>query len=154
MKKGSTLFLRFVIILIGLVVISLCIFALPAGIMSDNTGGYRPILIGMYIPAVPFFIALYQSWKILNNIDTNQAFSALSVHALKKIKYCAFTISALYAVGMPYIFYMAELDDAPGVALIGIVFVFASLVAGTAAAVFQKLFQNALDIKSENELAV
>lgn len=154
MQRGSTLILRGVIVLIGLIVLALCIVALPAGIRSDNTGDYRPILLGMYAPAVPFFFALYQALKLLNHIDKNKAFSQLSVVALKNIKYCAFIISALFAAGMPYIFYAADKDDAPGVVLIGLVIMGASFVIATAAAVFQRLLQNAVDIKSENDLTV
>jgi hypothetical protein len=78
----------------------------------------------------------------------------LSVRALKNIKYCAITISALYAAGMPYIFYAADRDDAPGVIVIGLVIIFASSVIATFAAVLQKLLQNVVEIKSENELTV
>lgn len=154
MKRGSTIFLRAVVILIGLVVLTLCIFALPAGIASDKIGYYRPILLGLYIPAVPFFFALYQTIKLLSYIDKNQAFSELSVGALKNIKYCAFTISGLFIAGMPYIFYAADRDDAPGAAAMGFVIIGASVVIATFAALLQKLIQNAVDIKSENDLTV
>lgn len=153
-KSGSTLFLKIVILLVGVLVAALCIFVLPAGIMSDNTGMYRPILIGMYLPAIPFFIALYQGLKLLQFIDKNKVFSLDSVKALKIIKYCGFAISILYALGMPYIFYVADKDDAPGAAALGFMLVFAPLVIATAAVVFQRLLQNVLDIKSENELTV
>lgn len=154
MKRVSTVILRGVVILIGLIVLALCIFALPAGIRSDNTGDYRPILLGLYVPAVPFFFALYQAMKLLGYINRNKAFSNLSVNALKYIKYCALTISALFAAGMPYIFYAADRDDAPGAALVGFVIIGASFVIATSAAVMQKLVQNAVDIKSENDLTV
>lgn len=153
-QLGSTLILRIVILLFGALVAFLCLFLLPKGIMSDETGMYRPLLIGMYIPAVPFFIALYQGMKLLHLIDKNKVFSESSVKALRYIQYCGFTIGALYALYMPYIFQVADRDDAPGVALLGFVFVFASFVVGAAAAVFQKLLQNVIDIKSENELTV
>lgn len=151
---GSTLFLKSVIWLIGAAVLALCLFALPAGINSDATGDYRPILMGLYVPAIPFFIALYQALKLLNLIDKSKAFSEASVQALKFIKYCGVLISALFIVGMPYIFTVAQKDDAPGVAAIGFIIIFASLFVATAAAVFQNLLQNVLDIKSENELTV
>jgi hypothetical protein len=154
MKKGSTLFLRGVVYLIGILVLAVCILVLPRVIMSEEVGYYRPILLGMYIPAIPFFIALYQALKLLSYIDKNNAFSELSVRALKNIKYCAITISALYAAGMPYIFYAADRDDAPGVIVIGLVIIFASSVIATFAAVLQKLLQNVVEIKSENELTV
>lgn len=156
MKQGSTIILRGVIILIGLAVLGLCVFGLPTLISSELRGDfdYGPIFVGMYVPAVPFFFGLYQAFKLLNNIDKNKAFSDVSVRALKNIKYAAFTISALYAAGMPYVFWIADRDDAPGVAAIGFVIVGASFVIATFAGVAQKLFQNAVDIKSENDLTV
>ena len=158
MKRGSTLILRGVVILIALIILALCIFALPrlisAELAREADFDYGPIFLGMYVPAIPFFYALYQTWKLLNYIDTNKAFSELSVKALKKVKYCALAISGLYTAGMPYIFYVADKDDAPGVAAIGFVIIGASFVIATSAAVLQKLVQHAVDIKSENDLTV
>lgn len=157
MERGSTVFLRGVVILIGLVVLGLCAIGLPMLIKSELTTSdfdYGWIFIGLYVPAIPFFFALYQALKLLDYIDNNQAFSELSVHAFRNIKYCALTISGLFAAGMPYVFYVADRDDAPGVALIGFVIIGASFVIATFAAVLQKLVQNAVDIKSENDLTV
>lgn len=154
MKRGSTLFLKGVILLLGLGVLALCVYVLPMAIMSEQTGYYKPILLGMYVPGIPFYIALYESWKLLTYIDKNKSFSELSVKSLKHIKYCAAVISGLYVLGMPYIFHAADLDDAPGVVLIALIIIFASLVIATFAAVLQKLLQNVIDIKSENELTV
>jgi hypothetical protein len=154
MKNRSTLALRIFIILVSIIVIALCAFVLPAGIMSDETDMYRPILLAMYLPAVPFFIAVYEAMKLLSYIDRNKVFSAPAIRSLQYIKYAAFVISLLYALGMPYIFYVADMDDAPGVVLIGFIFIFSSLVVGTAAGVFQKLLKNVVDMKSENELTV
>ena len=49
---------------------------------------------------------------------------------------------------------MAEMDDAPGIILIGMVVIFASMVIAVFAAVLQRLLQEAIDIKSENDLIV
>lgn len=154
MEKSSTIFLRLVIIGIAIAVAAVCIFVLPAAILSDKTGYYVPVLLGMYVPAVPFFAALFQAFKLLNFIDQNKAFSEASVKSLKVIKYCGLAISASYVGLMPFIFVAAELDDAPGVILVGLVFIFASFVVATFAGVLQKLLQNALELKSENDLTV
>ena len=156
MKRGSTFFLRGAVILIGLVVLALCVVGLPLAIRSEMAGDfdYGPIFVGLYVPAIPFFFALYQALNLLSYIDRDTAFSKLSVVALKNIKYCAFIISALFAAGMPYIFFVAGRDDAPGAAAIGFVIIGASFVIASFAAVLQKLFQNAIDIKSENDLTV
>lgn len=154
MYNISTTIIKLIILLIGLVVLVLCIFVLPKGITSEGAGMYRPLLIGMYIPVIPFYIALYQGFKLLQYINKKNIFSELSIKALGKIKYCAIAICALYIVGMPYIFYLAERDDAPGVAAIGFIFIFTSLVVATASAIFKKILKNVVDIKSENDLTV
>lgn len=154
MKQVSTVFLKGVVVLIGLVMLAVCAIVLPVGIRAEDADGYRYILLGLYAPVIPFFFVLYQAINLLNNIDKNLAFSALSVNALKNIKYGAAAISALFAAGMPYIFTVADKDDAPGVVAIGLVIVGISFVIATFAAVLQKLFQNAVDIKAENDLTV
>ena len=153
MKQGSTLFLKSVIYLIGLSVLGLCVI-LGGVSISGNAGMFLPVTLIMLIAAVPFFHGLYQALLLLRYIDSNTAFSELSVKAIQNIKYCAFTISVLYAAGMPYIIYVADKDDAPGAVLMGLVFIFAPLITSVFAAVLEKLLQNAIDIKKENDLTV
>jgi hypothetical protein len=158
--KRETLFLKIAVVLMGLPVLALCVFLLPeiaeffAELNPKLAYLQYPFLIGMYLAAIPFFFALYQAFKLLGYIDKNIAFSELSVKALKNIKYCAFTISALYVVFMPLLYLMAEVDDAPGILLIGMVIIFGCMVVSVFAAVLQKLLKNAIDIKSENDLTV
>jgi hypothetical protein len=156
--KRETLFLKIAVFLIGTPVLALCVFGLP-WLAKDSAGSELAyliygILVVMYVSAIPFFVALYQAIRLLSYIDKNHAFSELSVKALKNIKYCATTISILYVAGMPLFYLMGEKDDAPGVILIGMMFVFAPLVIAVFAAVLQKLLKNAIDIKSENDLTV
>jgi len=160
MKKGSTHFLRFIIFLLGLGVLALYIFALPnmwKGGSEEFPAASRAVfllMIGMYATAVPFFVALWQTLKLLNYIDQNTAFSDLSVKALKNIKYCATVIAALYVAGVPLLFPIANADDAPGMIIIGMGIACAPIAVAVFAAVLQRLLQNAIDIKSENDLTV
>lgn len=159
MRRSSTIFLRGVVILIGCIVLALCIFALPEMATRDTATHpetaylYYPFLIGAYMMALPFLIALYQAFKLLNYIDQNKAFSELSVRALRNIKYCAMALSGLIVAGTSFVMFFMEGDRA-GIVALGIYATFASSVAATATAVFQRLLQNAVDIKSENDLTV
>lgn len=156
--KRETLFLKMAVVFIGLPILALCIFALPW--IAKEAVEYYPsylvysVIIGMYITAIPFYFALYQAFKLLNYIDKNNAFSEASVKSLKYIKYSATIIGSMYGVGMPIFYYIGETDDAPGVILIGLVFTFAPIVIAVFAAVLQKLLQNAIDIKSDNDLTI
>lgn len=49
---------------------------------------------------------------------------------------------------------MADKDDAPALIFVGMVIPFASLVIAVFAAVLQRLLQEAINIKSENDLTV
>ncbi len=160
-KKGSTLFLKAVVLVLGLLVLALCIFALPniwKGVMKAEpqiiiTSAHL-IILGMYASAIPFFIALVETMKLLSYIDRNTAFSDLSVKSLNKIKYCAIAISVLYLGGVPLLYPFAELDDAPGLMVIGFAIACAPVVIAVFAAVLQRLLQNAIDIKTESDLTV
>ncbi len=158
MERGTTLFLKVTVFLIGILILALCIFWLPwiANEAAEHFPAYLlyPVLISVYVAAIPFYVALYQALRLLSYIDKNKAFSELSVRALKNIKYCAITIIILYVVGMPLFFLMAEIDDAPGIVVIDLVIIFASIVIAVFAAVLQKLLKNAIDIKSENDLTI
>ncbi|MFF3099862.1 DUF2975 domain-containing protein [Viridibacillus arvi] len=160
MKQVSTLFLKVAVVLIGIPILALCIFVVPeiakfASELFPNIPYIKYlVLIYFYVTAIPFYFALYQAFKLLSYIDKSKAFSELSVRALKNIKFCAVIITTLYVVGMPLFYFMAEMDDAPGIILIGMVVIFASLVIAVFAAVLEKLLKDAIVIKSENDLTV
>lgn len=153
-NRGPTLFLKLVTFFIGIAVLGLCTYLLFVSIKYEEVGLYRPILVGMCVTSIPFYFGLYQALKLLGYIDKNIAFSEVSVKALRKIKFNAIIISLLYAIGMPYIYYVADKDDAPGGILIGLVLVLAPIVVAVFAAILQKLLQSAINIKLENELTV
>lgn len=159
MKQVTTHFLELTVIFIGILVLALCIFLVPelAFAVSDflkvNFLKYIIYTIS-YGAAIPFYFALYQSFKLLSYIDKNKAFSQLSVIALKKIKYCAILICSLHVLGLPLFYFVADKDDALGFVFVGTVIPFASMVIAVFAAVLQRLLQEAIKIKSENDLTV
>ncbi|CAM2810934.1 DUF2975 domain-containing protein [Salinicoccus roseus] len=158
MERGSSLFLKAAVILMALPVLAGAGFAIYFLLRNPFNPEYAmilyPIVIGVLLTVIPFIFALYQSFKLLNYIDGKKAFSDLSVKALKKIKFAAFSISLIYAIILPFIYIVAEIDDAPGIILMGMVPIFAALVVGVFAAVLQKLLNEAINIKSENDLTV
>ncbi len=158
MKKGSTLFLKFVICLIAIgAMIWLIWFPQLEGRAAklDLISIYEdPLIIYAYIGSIPFFVALFQAFKLLGYIDGNKVFSQSSVTAVRNIKYCAITFSGFIALGILYIRLFVKGEDAAGVTALGILTTFACIVIATAAAIFQRLLQNAIDIKSENDLTV
>ena len=158
MKKGSTLFLKFVICLIAIgAILWLIWFPQLEGRAAnlDLLSIYKdPLIIYAYIGSTPFFVALYQAFKLLGYIDSNKVFSQSSVNSVRNIKYCAIIFSGFIVLGILYIKLFVINDDPQGGNALGVFVTFASIVIATAAAVFQRLLQNAVDIKSENDLTV
>ena len=162
MKRGSTLFLKLVILLLAIVVLTwMVVFPRSEGAAAnlDLISIYtNPFVIYLYISWTPFFVALYQAIRLLGFIEKNTVFSQAGVEAVRKIKYCAIAYIGFIAVAISYISVMAKLtngdDDPAGFVAIGLVLIFASSVIATAAAVLQRLLQHAVDIKSENDLTV
>lgn len=158
MKKGTTIFLKLAVILMGLPVLVLSIVGLIELVRNPANPEYAfmlyPIVIGIYLSSLPYYFALYQAFRLLTFIDKGLAFSELSVFALRKIKFCGIIISILFIALLPFLFMVAELDDAPGLIIFGMLPVFTAMVVGVFAAVLERLLREAIDIKSLNALTV
>ncbi|SRR5258706_4434812 len=158
LKKGSTLFLKVVLCLIAISVIAgLLWFPQTEGRAAnlDLISIYKdPFIIYIYIGSIPFFIGLYQAFKLLNFIDAKRAFSQGAVNTLKNMKFASLSLIGFIVLAEIYIRFFAHGDDPAGPTMLGIIVTFAVIVIATACAVFQKLLQNAVDMKSENDLTV
>ena len=159
MKKTSTIFLQVVIVLIGIAALVILIrFPLTEGRATnlDLVSIYLdPFILYGYAASIAFFIALYKAFKLLGYIGQNKVFSSNSVKALKSIKYCAIVLSILIAMAGVFIKVSHNKEDDPaGFLAICILTTFIAVVVATAAAIFEKILQNAIDMKSENDLTI
>lgn len=159
-KRGSTIFLQVVIVFVGIGVLALMLWephlegrnahATPFEIYFKD-----PFLAYAYLASIAFFAALFQAFKLLGYIRQDKVFSLDSVRALRIIKYCATALVAMIGAAVAYIFIAVRgKDDIAGGVAMGVVMIFVSVVIATAAAVFERLLQNAVDMKSENDLTV
>ncbi len=160
-ERESTIFLRLAVTAIAVLAGLFFIFVVPnfsREIFIEFPSITYPrwlILVGFYGAALPFYIVLFQAMKLLNYIDTNKAFSDLSVQTLRKIKYAAATTSVVaYALVWPVFYFIAQADDAPGIVIVSFIFMSAPMAIGVFAAVLEKLLRSAIAIKTENELTV
>lgn len=161
MRRSSIVFLQVVLALIGIGVLAALLWEPHLEGRNVNATFFEiyfqdPFLAYVYITSIPFFVALHQAFKVLQYAAQNKIFSQAAVNALRNIKYCAlFTAGAIVAADA-FLMVAAQStnEDAAGAVALGIIATFASLVIATAAAVFEKILQNAVDIKRENDLTV
>ncbi len=160
MKRASTFFLQIVIVLIGIGVFAALLWEPQVEGRNVNATQFEiyfkdPFLAYIYLAFVPFFIGLYQSFRLLGYARRNEIFLPRSVRAFRIIKFCAITTAIFILGALAYIFiFVRGTDDIAGGVAMGLFIIFVSAVIATAAAVFERILQNAVDIKSENDLTV
>jgi hypothetical protein len=160
MKRSSTVFLQAVIVLVGMGALALLLWEPHLEGRNKHATPFEvyfkdPFLAYAYIASIPFFVALYQAFKLLGYAGQNQVFSPAAVRALRTIKYCALAIIG-FVVGSVVFMPFSDPgdDDGPQGVVMRIVVTFGSIVIATAAAMFERILQNAVDLKSENDLTV
>ena len=160
MKRGSILFLRAVILLVGVGVLAGLLWEPQVEGRNANadqvTIYFRdPFLAYAYVGSLPFFFGLHQAFKLLGYVGEGQAqtFSPEAIKALRHIKYCALAIVGFIAGGEAYIV-LGVNDDHAGAVTMGIATSFVCVVTATAAAVLERVLQSAVDLKSEHDLTV
>lgn len=112
-----------------------------------------PFLAYAYVASIAFFVGLYHAFKVLGYAGRNNAFSPAAVKSVRTIKYCAIALICFVVGGEIFIMLHESDDRAGGVFMGGLIF-FASIVVATAMAVLERILQNAVDMKSENDLTV
>ena len=157
--KRSSIFLQVVIVLIGIGVLALMLW--EPHIEGRNAHAtlfqiyfHDPFLAYAYIASIPFFVALCHAFKVLGYAGQNKVFSQAAVKALRTIKYCALAIIGFVVIEEIVIMLNHGSDDAAGGVMMGVFITFGSIVIATAAAMFERILQKAVDIKSENDLTV
>jgi len=158
MKRGPSLFLRAVLVLIGIGALALLLWEPHIEGRNAHATLFAiyfkdPFLAYAYIGSIPFFVGLYQAFKVLGYAGRNKEFSPSAVKSLRTIKYCAIAVVGFVAVGEVFIM-LSKSDDRAGGVFMGIIITFASVVVATAMALLERALQNAVDMKSENDLTV
>jgi hypothetical protein len=160
MTKGSTVFLQ---VIIGLFGIGALLFMLWEPHLEGRNAHATvfevyfkdPFLAYVYLASLVFFAGLYQAIKVLGYAGQNRIFSPEAVKALRTIKYCALALIGLVMISVVFMPLGAPGDDdGPQGIVMRVLVILGSIVVATAAATFERILKNAVDIKSENDLTV
>ncbi len=164
MKKSSTILLQAVLVLVGIGALALLLWEPHIEGRNVNATLFQiyfndPFLVYAYTASIAFFIALYKAYKVLEYVRQNKSFSQATVKAFRTIKYCTMTIVGFVVGAEAWIFIVGVIvepgkDDIAGGVFIGLLLIFVFGVSAIAAALFERLLQNVVDIKSENDLTV
>src|SRR5215471_16371367 len=158
MKLGATLFLRAVLVLIGIGALAFLLWEPHVEGRNAHATLFEiyfndPFLAYVYVGSIPFFVGLYHAFKVLAYAGRNKEFSPPAVRSVRTIKYCAIAVIGFVA-GAEVIISLNDSDDRAGGVFMGVLIGFGSIVVATAMAVLERGLQNAGDMKSENDLTV
>jgi hypothetical protein len=146
MKKIPTTFLQAVVVLLGIAALAFLIWEPQAEGVNANATNFEtyfdPFVAFAYVGSIPFFAALYQTFKILGYVRRGKALSPETAKALRIIKRCAIATVGFVAVGEAFIAQNVSDDRAGGVAM-GVFIAFGSVVAAALAGVFERVVREA-----------
>lgn len=159
MKRISILFLQGVVVLVGVVALAILVrFPMTEGRAKDLDlfSIYAdPFILYGYASSIAFFVALYKAFKLLGYVGQNRLFTLTSIRTLRTIKYCAVISGILIVLAGLYIKLFHHKDDDPaGFLAMCIIATFIATAVATALAVLERILQNAVDMKSENDLTI
>jgi hypothetical protein len=157
MKRSSAAFLQAIIVLIGIAALTFLLWEPHVeGVNAHATffEVYFDLFVAYaYIASIPFFVGLYQAFKVLGYAGQNKVFTQEAVNALRIIKFCAMAILGFVAVSVIFMI-GGDREDRPAGVFMRILVTFPSIVVATTAAMAERILQNAVEMKSENDLTV
>lgn len=145
MKEGWAIVLRIVIVFFGFGVLTFMLWEPHLEVRNAHATAYQiyfndPFLAYAYVGSIPFFVALFQAFKVLTPAGQNRMPSQAARKALRTIQYCATSIIGFVAVGELALVFTESEDRAGGV-FIGILIAVASIIGGAVAAVSERRLQ-------------
>ena len=152
MKPGATLFLRALVVLVGIGALTFLLWEPQVEGRNAHATPFEiyfkdPFLAYAYVASIPFFAALYQAFKVLGYARQNKMFSPASIKALRTMKFCATAIVGFVAGGEIFIM-LGNSDDRAGGVFIGILIAFGAVVIAAAARTLEGILRSAADMKS------
>jgi hypothetical protein len=114
---------------------------------------FNCFVVYAFVGSVPFFAVLYHAFKVLGYVRQNKTFSQATVKSLRIIKYSALALIGFVVVSVIFMIGGDREDRAAGL-FMRILVSFPAIIVATTAAISERILQNAVDIKTENELTV
>ena len=146
-NKTNSLTLSRIMIVIFLILLAAGSLGLPwllrwyIGYAGKSTLILLPVMISLWACALPAFAALIQLGKMLKNIALERVFIQDNVSALRMISWCCFAVSLVFIV---FFFYY----------ILGLILAILAAFAGLVLRVVKNVFEQAVNIKAENDLTV
>lgn len=139
----SIISLKLLMVILVLLVLAFCVIVLPRGISAELAGDfdYGILMVILYVMTPPFLYATYQYFLLLTEAEHRTVFSMRAITLIRRIKLAIAIVAGLGILALPYVFYLADMDDAPGVVAFWLIITVLSAVATVTSHVLQHIMQ-------------
>lgn len=154
MKKPALFFLQFFILLFGFVILT-ALIRLPLtegrAVNLDLVQIYTDLFIlYVYTASIPFFVAFFLAFQLLEYSRKSSLFSLAAVEAIKRIRYCIIVFSLFtFLAGIFILVFNDKEDDTAGFISLCIITILLSTLVAITASVFEKKVRKGIDLKSK-----
>lgn len=151
MKKHSIIILKIIILLIALFMLIFSVIGMVSLIKDPINFIYGhilyPIVIVIYISTIIIYLAFYQTFMLLDLIKEKLTFSMKTKTHLEKIKISGLVFSVLYFFLLPFVYMLANADDAPGIIFVGMIPFIGGFIVSLFADIIIKLIDEGMSLK-------
>lgn len=110
--------------------------------------------LGLYSAGILGILVVAWVYRILRLIDQDNPFSQQALKLVMGIKNMMLGIFLALSITLPMFYHIADVEDAPGVVLIGLGLAAIPLAGVTFVATVEKLLERVIHMKLENDLTV
>lgn len=149
--KLVTIMIDFFVIFFG--------FALTMGLTSSAKNQSLFTLqittsISLYLACTLIFAISFYLFRIFHLIDIHNFFSDSALIFVKTVRYLFIALFIVLLGIMPFVYYTADHGDAPGLIFIVMGIVFIPLAIAVFISAMEKILNNSINLKKENELTI
>ncbi|MDO5689751.1 MAG: DUF2975 domain-containing protein [Tissierellia bacterium] len=146
-----------------LVFLAICITVLAVAVVPNSAANMveefpafahlrMPGLVLVYLSLVPFYLDIWEAWKLLDMILSGEVFTEEAVRSLRRIRRYAMCISCIYAFALLSLL-LLRVPYSTAYITIALV-ILAALSGAVLASILRRLLVLAIDYKSENDLTI
>lgn len=152
--KKSSVFFQVLIVLIGIGALTFMLWEPHIEGRNAHSTLFEiyfqdPFLAYAYIASIPFFVVLYQAFRVLGYDRQEKTFLQSAVKALRTIKYCAISLIGFVIAG-EIIIILDNSDDRAGGVFMGILIALGSAGIAIAAAMSERMVHRTFNKSADN----
>lgn len=117
--------------------------------LFPTIAGSTFLIVGLLVLVISYYF-----FRIFKLIDNHNFFTQQALHFVKMVRYLFIACSIVLLAILPIAYQAADIDDAPGLIIVALGFIFFPSAIAAFISVMEKILINSIQFKQENELTI